>query len=121
MSTAIQHGVPATEELRRAASAAGERARAQVVERLRTLFATDVDEQRTNPMSILRDAVVHPTAVLAAAGVPVPRRDEFAQRAFPDDLYDLTPATWSDVDPTLHEPGIVWGAWKAKTVLERRR
>ena len=26
-----------------------------------------------------------------------------------------------DVDPALHEPGIVWGAWKAKTILDRRR
>jgi hypothetical protein len=35
-------------------------------------------------------------------------------------VYGLSPATWTDVDPDLHEPGIVWGAWKAKTVLDRR-
>ena len=49
------------------------------------------------------------------------RRDEFEERAFPDDVYRLSPATWSDVDPSLHEPGIIWGAYKAKTVLDRRR
>jgi hypothetical protein len=36
-------------------------------------------------------------------------------------VYDLSPATWGDVDESLQEPGLIWGAWKAKTVLERRR
>ncbi len=100
---------------------AGLAARRDVGRQLRELLSTDVDEQRTNPLSVLRSAVRYPTAVLRTAGVaPVPR-DEFSRRAFPEDDYDLTPATWGDLDPSLHEPGIVWGAWKASVVLRRRR
>lgn len=92
-----------------------------VVARLVTLVRTDVDEQRSNPLAVLREATRHPTEVLRAGGVPPRRRDEFAVERFPDDVYDLAPATWSDVHPDLHEAGILWGAWKAATVLQRRR
>jgi hypothetical protein len=108
-------------EVEAAAEAAGEQARSEVGERLRELLATDIDEQRTNPLAVLRGAVRYPTEVLQAAGVPPVERDEFAERAFPDDIYDLSPATWRDVDESLHEPGLVWGAWKASVHLQRRR
>jgi hypothetical protein len=109
------------EQLQRAAEQAADMARVEVTDAMRALLDTDVDSQRTNPLAILRDAVRFPTRVLAAADVPAPHRPDFARHAFPDDLYDLSPATWADVDPALYEPGIVWGAWKAKVVLERRR
>ena len=92
---------------------------AEVGAELRRLLALDAERQPTNPLSILRAAVRYPTAVLRRAGVPPVVRDEFRERAFPDDVYDLAPATWRDVDESLHEPGIIWGAWKAKTVLDR--
>lgn len=88
---------------------------------LSDLLDTDVDEQRTNPLSLFRDAVRAPTALLREAGVAPPAPDAFAATAFPDDVYHLGPATWADIDPALHEPGLVWGAWKAMTVLRRRR
>ena len=106
---------------RAAAAEAGRRAVDEVGPRLRALLATDVDSQRANPLAVLRGAVRYPTEVLRAAGVAPVRRDPFAERAFPDDVYDLAPATWADVDPTLHERGIVWGAAKAHVVLARRR
>ena len=108
-------------EVHEAAAAAGRLARAEVVPALDVLLSTDVDQQRVNPLTLLRGAVRYPTAVLEAAGVPPVVRDEFVERAFPDDVYDLSPATWRDVDESLHEPGLVWGAVKAKTVLDRRR
>ena len=81
----------------------------------------DVDEQVGNPLAILRSLVHHPTAVLRSAGAsPVPR-DDFDVRNFPDDVYGLSPATFADVDPALHEPGLVWGAAKAHVHLARRR
>jgi len=104
-----------------AAREAGVRAAAEVGERLRVLLETDVDAQRTNPLSILRGAVRHPTSVLEAAGVAPVERDRVALAMFPDDVYDLSPATWRDVDESLHEPGLVWGAWKAHVHLSRRR
>ena len=93
-----------------------------VLAELDALLATDVDAQTTNPLSVLRAAAARfPTAVLTRHGVPSGTRDDFAIRAFPDDVYGLSPATWADVDESLAEPGLVWGAWKAMTVLRRRR
>jgi hypothetical protein len=103
------------------ARTAGERARVEVGSEIRRLLALDVDEQRTTPLSLLRVAVRYPTGVLQSAGVPPVRRDEFAEHAFPDDIYDLSPATFADVDRSLHEPGLVWGAAKAHVHLMRHR
>lgn len=104
-----------------AAAVAGVAA-ARLVERdLRSLFATDIDEQRTGPLEVLRSAVVFPTRVLGELGVPPVDRDDFERRAFPGDVYGLSPASFSDVDEVLHEPGLAWGAAKAHTHLQRRR
>jgi hypothetical protein len=100
---------------------AGERAGVDIGDAMGRLLEQDIDAQRTNPMSILRQAVRYPTEVLKAAGVPEVRRPEFEERNFPDDVYNLTPAAWRDVDESLHEVGLVWGAWKAKQHLSRRR
>jgi hypothetical protein len=108
-------------ELAPAAIEAGRRARAEIGPAVRALLATDVDEQRTGPLAVLRGAVAYPTEVLVAAGVPGVVRDDFAERAFPDDRYGLAPAAFADLDPALHEPGLVWGAAKAHVVLARRR
>jgi len=69
----------------------------------------------------VRSAVVFPTEVLRAAGVPPVDRDEAARTMFPDDDYDLTPASFAELDPALTEVGIVWGAAKAHVHLARRR
>jgi hypothetical protein len=92
-----------------------------VGERVRALLAQDVEEQATSPLALLRTAVKYPAEVLAAAGVAPVGRSDFDRRAFPDDPYGLTPAAWADIDPILHEPGIIWGAAKAFTILNRRR
>ncbi|MDP8991731.1 MAG: hypothetical protein M3N31_01530 [Actinomycetota bacterium] len=96
-----------------AARHAGQRARADVGSRVRALLAADVDEQPTNPLSILRQAVPYPTEVLRRAGVPPVERDRFARERFPDDDYDLTPASFADIDPSLLDVGVAWGAAKA--------
>lgn len=93
----------------------------RLVADLSELLATDVDEQRTNPLSLFRHAVAGPTRLLLARGARPPAPDRFAADHFPEDVFGLGPATWSDVDPELHEPGLTWGAWKAMTVLQRRR
>ncbi|MGH9247816.1 MAG: hypothetical protein ACRD29_26585 [Acidimicrobiales bacterium] len=108
-------------ELREVAEAAGERARAAVGSEIRVLLETDVDEQWTSPLDLVRRAARYPTDVLRAAGVPPVRRDEVAERLFPDDTYDLAPASFADLSPSLAEAGIVWGAAKAHVVLARRR
>lgn len=107
-------------ELRRAAVVAGRRCHDEVGPAIRSLLLTDVDEQRSTPLAVLRAAVRYPTEVLAAAGVPAVARDEFEVRAHPDDRYSLAPASFSDVDESLAEPGLVWGAAKAHVHLARR-
>jgi hypothetical protein len=96
------------------AEAAGRVAADELGPRLRALLAADVDDQRANPLALVRDAVRYPTAVLADGGIPAPARARFDVEHFPDDPYGLTPMTWGDLDESLHEPGIVWGALKAR-------
>ncbi len=114
-------GVPVTDDVRALAASAGESCRAQVVPALRALLACDLDEQHGTPLGLLRDAARFPTAVLADLGVPHVRRDEFDERADPDDVYALAPAAFADVDETLTGPGIAWGAAKAHVHMARHR
>lgn len=93
----------------------------EVVPALRTLTRADAEAQRANPLQLLREAVRHATAVLAAHDVPPVRRDQLQQETLPLDVYDIAPATWADIDPSLVEPGIRWSAAKAHVVLSRRR
>jgi hypothetical protein len=109
------------DDLDLAATAAGDEARRDIGERLRQLLETDLDQQRSNPLAILRSAVRYPTQVLIAAGVLGVLREPFVAEAFPEDIYNLSPATWSDIDPALQDYGIAWSAWKAHEFLRRRR
>jgi len=112
---------PSSARIAADAVAAGERARAEVGPRIRALLDADIDEQRTTPLALLRTAVTYPGSVLAGAGVPPVARDGAQVRMFPDDVYDLTPATFADVDPALAEPGMAWGVAKAWTHRQRHQ
>lgn len=114
-------GEPAPAQIVQRAEAAASAAEAEVLPALGELLAMDVDEQWTNPLALVRRAVVHATAALDGAGVPPVVRDEHAERLFPDDRYDLVPGSFGDLDPSVHEPGLVWGAAKAHVILRRRR
>jgi hypothetical protein len=100
---------------------AAEEARRDVVPRMRALLLADIDEQAGNPLEVLRRGTSHAHDALDRIGVPGVVRDDFARRSFPGDTYDLVPATWSDVDPSLHELGLTWGAAKAFVHKARRR
>lgn len=88
---------------------------------VRALLDTDIDLQRTSPLAIVRSAVRYPSEVLEAIGVPHVVRDPTAVRQFPADRYDLTPGSFADIDESLREPALVWGAAKAHVHLQRRR
>ena len=118
---ALGTGLGADGDLRAAAAAAGDKALAEVGGKVRQLLEADIDEQRTTPLSILRDAIRYPSAVLRDAGVPPVQRDDYSREAFPDDDYDLTPASFADIDPALTEPALAWGAAKAWTHKERHK
>ena len=85
------------------------------------LLVTDVDEQRQNPLHVLRTCVAPATELMKRHSVPMPTRDEFETKAMPDDVYAIGPLTWKDLGEEVHEAGINWGAWKAAAVLTRRR
>ena len=114
-----QGGEPPPELTDAMQDAAAEAAGA-VVPALRELLAADVAAQPTNPLAIVRRAVPFPTRVLASTGMPEVVRDEQAVRLFPDDVYDLVPASFGDLDPSAHDPGLRWGAAKAYVLKHRR-
>lgn len=108
-------------DLVRRARAAGQDAAEALAPELRALLAADVDEQRENPMAVVRRAVAWPTEVLRGAGIAPVERDIYAVDHFPDDLYGITPTNFADIDPELGEMGLVWGALKARAHLARHR
>ncbi|WP_419927730.1 hypothetical protein [Candidatus Poriferisocius sp.] len=117
---AIQSRMPHIDpETREAAEAAGLAAAADIGGQVARLLAADIDDQRDNPLALLRQAVRYPTEVLLAAGAAPTARDAFAIERFPDDVYDLTPASFADIHPDLQTPGLEWGA--AKAFVHRRR
>jgi hypothetical protein len=100
---------------------AGTAAAERIEPALRALLAADVDAQRGNPLAVVRDAVPVVTAALRDAGAPEVERDPFDREHFPDDHFGITPMTWSDLDASLVEPGIRWGAMKAHLHMARHR
>ena len=109
------HG--ANEAVERAVAAAA----AWLQDALGRLLATDPDEQRSNPLHVIRSASRFANVELAVLGVTPPARDEFDTRAMPDDTYAIGPLAWMDLGQDVHDAGIEWGAWKAATVITRRR
>lgn len=116
-----QSGVIPPADLDERVAATARRAEEEVGPRLRALLATDIDAQPTSPLAVVRDAVRYPTSLLAELGVPEVVRDAEAERLFPEDRYDLNPASFADLDPALAELGVEWGAAKAYVHLTRRR
>jgi hypothetical protein len=105
--------------LRHEAERAGREAAEALAPQLHALLAADVDQQRQNPLALVRTAVAWPTAVLREAGVPPVDRDDHDRAHFPDDDYGITPMSFADVGPSVQEAGILWGAMKAH--VHRRR
>ena len=111
----------AREHAERDAVVAGQSATARVTEELRALFALDPEQQRSTPLEIVRHAYREPTVVLAAAGIPPVERDEFAERAWPDDTYGLVVHGLGELgDDALAPLQLAWGMAKAKVVRARR-
>lgn len=100
---------------------AGRAAADDVGVRVRELLQLDIDEQWTNPLTLIRTAIRYPTELLRAIGAPPAPRDEQAVRFHPDDVYDLTPASFAELGPEVHDLGLSWGAAKAHVHLRRRR
>jgi hypothetical protein len=107
--------------LAEAAARAGEQAVVDVGPRLTRLLLADPDQQDTTPLELLRAAARHATAALHQLGVPTVERAEAQAAVLPDDVYDLGPSALTDLDESLGEVGLRWGAAKAHVHLTRRR
>jgi hypothetical protein len=116
-----RYGQPIPAELEAGIEAAAIQVVDDVGPELRQLLALDIDQQWTNPLSIIRRACTYPTSLLSQAGVDPVERDETEARLHPDDVYGLAPASFADLDPAVHEPGLLWGAAKAHLHLKRRK
>ncbi len=92
----------------------------RVVREVSSLLSTDIDQQRANPLAVVRASLGPVGDALAAAGAPAPVRDPFDKRIHPTDIYDLGPASFGEIHPDLHLPGLLWGAAKAHVHLARR-
>ena len=104
-----------------AARRAGEAAAQRVGAELRLLFGLDPGDQRVTPLQVVRSAHVEVAPVLEAAGLPHVERDDFAERALPDDHYGLAPDTLADLGgEELNDAHLAWGAAKAAVHLARR-
>lgn len=105
----------------RASVDAGRAATARVAAELRDLFALDPSEQRATPLEIVRSAHREPTVVLAELGIPPVERDDFAERAWPDDVYGLVPHGLAELGVgDLAALQMAWGMAKAKVLRARR-
>ena len=98
-------------------NAVGDHVSAALVE----LLNTDVLEQRVNPLTIFRNSTQPITDLLVVLECRPVERDEFNRRSFPNDFFGLSPATWADIDERMVEPGLEWGAWKAASVMMRKK
>lgn len=98
-----------------------ERCGRAAADEVRRLLAADIDAQSVTPLEVLRRATRPLSGLLDDWQVPPAPRDEFDRRAFPDDRHGLVPASFADIDDSLTEPGLVWGAAKAHVHLARRR
>lgn len=124
VAAAVARRLPNVDEQQQrvdAVASAGQAAAADVGGRVRELLSLDIDEQWTNPLSLIRSAIRYPNQILADAGVVEVARDAQSARFQPDDVYDLAPASFADLAPELHDLGISWGAAKAHVHLQRRR
>lgn len=118
---ASKGGVSAGADFMSSVEAVVQETTTQIQGDLLSLLSTDVDQQRFNPLQVIREANVFANRALDATGVPVPHRDEFDSQVMPHDTYAFGPLTWRDLSDDVHDAGISWGAWKAATVLTRRR
>ena len=83
------------------------------------LLETDIDDQWTSPLEMVRSLVAPITEGLDSLGAKIVPRQPGTAELYPDDRFALTPATFADVHPDLHEPGLAWGAAKAHIHLKR--
>jgi hypothetical protein len=88
---------------------------------LRAFLTSDVDTQRTTPLSIIRNHMAPVTELLRSVECAHADRDPFDESAFPYDVFAVGPHAWADFGEAVHEAGLRWGAAKAMAHRQRHR
>jgi hypothetical protein len=105
------------EQARVDAASAGARATRRVCDALDRLLAAPPTEQTATPLEVVRSAYREPTELLTALGVPPVVRDDFDERAWPDDRYGLVPRSLGELgDEDLAPLHLAWGLAKARAM-----
>ncbi len=116
----VQGGVDPSGEVHERIVAVVRQLVADLEPRVRQAISADVDQPTGSPLAVLRDGIGPLNGLLSEIGAAPPRRDRVAVEIFPEDTYELGPAAFSDIDPSLQEAGITWGAARAHVHLQRR-
>jgi hypothetical protein len=88
---------------------------------LRAFLTSDVDAQRTTPLTIIRNHMATLNEFLRRTGCAHADRDPFDESAFPNDVFAVGPHAWADFGAAVHEAGLRWGAAKAMAHRQRHR
>jgi hypothetical protein len=88
---------------------------------LRAFLTSDVDSQRTTPLTIIRNHMAPVTELLRRVGCAHADRDPFDESAFPYDVFAVGPHAWADFGEAVHEAGLRWGAAKAMAHRQRHQ
>jgi hypothetical protein len=94
---------------------------AALTPQLEQVLTADVDGGSGSPLAVVRSGTGTLNDLLDELGIPRPARDDFSVSRFPEDRHDIGPAAFVDIDESVHEPGIMWGAARAHVHLRRRR
>ena len=89
---------------------------AELEETLADLLARPEVEQSRSPLELVRHATRHVTEALAGLGVQRPTRDQFLAETYPEDLYDLYPASSQSLGEEVWRLHLEWGKAKAASV-----
>ncbi len=99
---------------------AGKAAQADIGDTARQML----DDASTKPaqvLELLQTAVHYPTGVLHYLQASEAERGAFAETAWPEDIYGLTPKSMTDIDESLEEPFIRWDAARKLAGARRYR
>ncbi|MCP5025712.1 MAG: hypothetical protein GY929_05435 [Actinomycetia bacterium] len=97
---------------------AGKAAQADIGTQARLLLES-TSTKPADLLQLLQTAVHFPTGVLHYLGVEETERGAFAQTAWPEDIYELTPKSMTEIDESLDEPFTRWDA--ARKLAGNRR
>lgn len=97
-----------------------EEGRRRLGETLFELLSLPFERQPRSPLELFQEALEPVTTALAESGAEPARRDPVAVNALPGDLYDLAPASSSQLGEVVWRAHLRWGAAKAAAMTADR-